>query len=284
MKPAFITNVLLVFIMVTAEAATPTYSTGGVDAYMPCGFPNLPWRVSSADAVAGWFNLAGFPAFSNWRNGDVWGNDFRNAGSPNDRDPGGGSDVPQIYLYAGHGTCQDPPGPTDPDFITPCGNIGGLDFDDIGANDKWGSQSGGSLQFLFLEASCPMDLISIGNNWFPVFRGLHVATGHSGTSTHDTYDSAQRPANFAVYTVGGGRIDLPFPFGVSLPLILYPPLSVGDAWMATGLQDVDESVCAVAIAAGETEADAVDRRENERLTDGRSDPIPNWFGWRWVCN
>lgn len=281
MRPGLITSVLLLFIAVAAEAATPTYSTGGVDVYVPCGAPNLQWRVSSANAVAAWFNIAGFPAVSNWRNGDVWGSDFRDAGTPNDRDSGGGSDLPQVYLYAGHGSCQDPPGPTDPDFITVCGNVG-PNFNDIGASAGWGSQSGGSLQFLFLDASCPMDLISIGNDWFPVFRGLHVATGHSGTVTHDTYDSQDRPASFAAYTVGGGEFDL---LGlVSVPMILYPPLSVGDAWMAAGLEDVDSGVCAVAIAAGETEADAIDRREHERLTDGRSDPIPNWFGWRWVCN
>jgi hypothetical protein len=126
-----------------------------------------------------------------------------------------------------------------------------------------------------------MDLISLGNDWFPVFRGLHVATGHSGTTAHDTYDSVDRTDVFATYLVGGGSLELPL---VSVPAILYPPLSVGDAWMTSGLLDVDSGVCAVAIAAGETEADAVDRREHERVTDGRSDPIPNWFGWRWVCN
>lgn len=282
MKSRFITSVLLLFVATAAGAATPTYSTGGVDVYTPCGVPNLPWRVLSANKVAGWFNVAGFPAVSNWRNGDVWGSDFRNTGAPDDREPGGGSDLPQIYFYAGHGTCQDPPGPTDPDYISVCSQVG-PDFNDIGATSGWGSQSGGNLQFLFLDASCPMDLISLGNEWFPVFRGLHVATGHSGTSSHDTLDSPDRSDVFATYAVGGGMFDL---YGlVSLPIILlYPPLSVGDAWMASGLMDVESEVCAVAIAAGETEADAIDRREHERVTDGRSDPIPNWFGWKWICN
>jgi len=29
--------------------------------------------------------------------------------------------------------------------------------------------------------------------------------------------------------------------------------------------------------------DAIDRREHERVTDNRSDPVPIWFAWRWNC-
>lgn len=278
MKRRLVVSVLLLFTAAAAEAATPNFSTGGVDAYMPCGFANLAWRNYSANLVAGWLNLSGFPAASNWRDGDVWGSDFRDGAGSNDADPAGGSDAPQIYFYAGHGTCQNPPAATDPDFITVCGNFGAPNFNDIGANAGWGSQSGGHLQFLMLDASCPMDLVSLENNWFPVFRGLHVATGHSGTASLDTRDSPFRSGNFIAYTIGAGSI-----FGLPFPVILFPPLSVGDAWMASGLQDVDPTVCAVAIAAGETRDDAIDRREHEHLTDGRSDPIPNWFAWRWVC-
>jgi len=54
--------------------------------------------------------------------------------------------------------------------------------------------------------------------------------------------------------------------------------------MSTGLTDVESGVCAVVIAAGETEAAAIDRREFEKITESRSDPPPNWFAWRWVCN
>jgi len=37
------------------------------------------------------------------------------------------------------------------------------------------------------------------------------------------------------------------------------------------------------IAAGNDRNDAIDRREHERVKDGRPDPTPNWFAWRWVC-
>ena len=278
MKRFFIFVVLL-FVPVVL-LAQPTYSTGGVNAYTPCGItPDLPWRILAADNAAGYFTAAHFPAVTNWRNGDVWGSDFRDGAGNNDADPSGGSDIPQIYLYAGHGTCQNPPVATDPDFITVCGNQGAPNFDDIGAFARWGSASGGRLQFLLLDASCPMDLVSIGNNWFPVFQGLHVATGHSGDAGHDTLDSPYRPAMFASFLVGG----IPGPFG-SVFGSIFPQVPVGMAWMATGLEDVQSGVCAVVIAAGPTEAECEDRRDNERLGDGRGDPTPNWFGWRWVCN
>ena len=62
-----------------------------------------------------------------------------------------------------------------------------------------------------------------------------------------------------------------------------PNLSVGDAWMTVGIDDVQNGCCAVVIAAGNNRNDAINRRENERVTDGMSDPTPNWFAWRWIC-
>ena len=114
-----------------------------------------------------------------------------------------------------------------------------------------------------------MDLVSIANSWFPVFRGLHVAVGHSGTSTSDALDSDVRGNGLAAFTSGW--------------LWLFPHLSVGDAWMAVGIDDVQVGCCAVALAAGNNRNDAIDRRENERVKDDRADPNPNWFAWRSVC-
>jgi len=116
-----------------------------------------------------------------------------------------------------------------------------------------------------------MDLISLAQNWFPVFAGLHVATGNSGTTSADTLDSSTRGSQFAARTAG-----LPGLLGW-----LYPQSSVGDAWMDTGTIDIQTGCSAVAIAAGTNRDDAIDRRENERVTDNRSDPVPNWFAWKW---
>ena len=240
------------------------FSTGAVRDYFPCGVsPNLPLTIPEAANFRTWYTLAGDTVLSRWENGDVWGSDFRDG---TDNDPGGGSDAPELYFYSGHGSCQNPPTATDPDFIVVCGNFGKPDVVDIGASSRWGN---GHLKFCFLDASCPMDLISLERNWFPAFVGLHVATGNSGTATADTLDSATRGSQFAAYSSGG--------------FLFFPYLSVGDAWMATGTIDVQASCCAVVIAAGADRNDAIDRRENERVHDNRPNPVPNWFAWKWVC-
>jgi hypothetical protein len=116
-----------------------------------------------------------------------------------------------------------------------------------------------------------MDLVSLANNWFPVFQGLHMATGHSGTSTADALDSSTRGSQLAARTAG-----LPFPLSW-----LFPNQSVGDAWMDVGTIDVQSGCSAVALAVGATEAEAIDRRENERVTDNRANPVANWAAWKW---
>jgi hypothetical protein len=242
------------------------YSTGAVRDYFPCGVgPDLPATIPEAAAFRTWYSLAGDTLVTRWENGNVWGADFRDG---TDTDPSGGSDLPEIYFYTGHGICQDPPSATDPDFIAVCGNFGKPDTTDIGAQSRWGNGPG-NLKFCFLDASCPMDLISLEHNWFPVFQGLHMATGHSGTRRADTLDSVTRGQMFAAYTSGG--------------LFFFPYLSVGDAWMLTGTIDIQSGCCAVAIAAGHDRNDAIDRREHERVHDNRPDPIPNWFAWKWAC-
>jgi Family of unknown function (DUF6345) len=242
------------------------YSTGAVDKYSPCGVgPDLPQTIPEAAAFRAFFNAAGDTIFTQWVNGDVWASDFRDG---TDTDPSGGSDVPDMYYYTGHGICQNPPVATDPDFIVVCGNFGKPDTTNIGASSRWGNPPG-NLKFCFLDASCPMDLVSLGNNWFPVFQGLHMATGNSGTAKSDTLDSVTRGQMFAAYCSGA--------------FFFFPHLSVGAAWMATGTIDVQSGCCAVAIAAGNDRNDAIDRRENEHVHDNRPNPIPNWFAWEWIC-
>jgi hypothetical protein len=242
------------------------YSTGAVRDYSPCGIsPDLPLTIPEAASFRTWYGLAGDTLFTRWENGDVWGSDFRDG---TDTDPSGGSDVPDIYFFTGHGICQNPPAAKDPDFVLVCGNFGKPDATDIGTSSRWGNPPG-NLKFCFLDASCPMDLVSLGRNWFPAFRGLHVATGNSGTSTSDTLDSVTRGAMFATYSSGA--------------LFFFPYLSVGDAWMATGTIEVQSGCCAVAIAAGHDRNDAIDRREHERVHDQRPNPAPNWFAWKWIC-
>jgi hypothetical protein len=243
------------------------YSTGAVSVYVAggCGGPDLPYSVGVASGFRTWYNLAGFEVFSQWNNGDVWGSDFRDG---TDMDASGGSDRPAVYFYNGHGICASTPNATTPDHIYVCGNYGKPNDTVIGTSSRWGN-NGGSLRFAFIDASCPMELSSLSNQWFPAFQGLHVATGHSGDTNHDTLNSPTRGSQFGLYTVG---------------FFFIPQLSVGDAWMNTGLIDVQSGVCAVAIAAGNDRNDAINRRENERVTSNWAAPTPNWFAWKWVCS
>jgi hypothetical protein len=248
------------------------YSTGAVDDYNArCGGTDLEHNIEQCANFRFWYDRTGrFQVFSRWENGDVWGSDFRDA-SGGDLEPNGGSDIPQIYFFSGHGSCQNPPGQTSPDFILVCGNFGKPDTTVIGTQCRWGNGPG-NLRFAFIDASCPMDLVSISNSWFPTFQGLHMAIGHSGTTNQDTLDSSDRGGQFAAYTVGG-----------SIFFITIPQLSVGDAWMTAGTVDIESGCCAVALAAGNDRTDAIDRCDNEKVDDNRSDPSPNWFAWKWIC-
>lgn len=265
--------VLFIGLLVLFSPATVfpqlRYSTGCVRDYIPngCPGPDLPATIPEGADFRVWYNMGGFSLFSAWNNGDVWGSDFRDAGN-GDLEPQGGSDMPEIYLYAGHGICQNPPNASSPDWIAVCGNFGTPNNTVIGDSSRWGDGPG-NLRFAFIDASCPMDLVSIANQWFPVFQGLHMAVGHSGTSTQDALDSPVRGNALAAYT--------------SDALWLIPHLSVGDAWMLVGTDDVQSGCCAVAIAAGINRDDAIDRRENEKVLDNRTDPTPNWFAWKWIC-
>lgn len=273
---------LLLLLWPSATRAQLRYSTGGVTNYpaATCGGPSLPLSVPEARDFQFWYNRAGMQNVTHWENGDVWGSDFRdaNGGANNDLDPSGGSDIAQAYFFTGHGICETAPvGATTGDFIVTCGNFGKPDTTRIQTSSRWGN-NGGQLRFMLIDASCPMDLPSITSEWFAPFQGLHVATGHSGDTNHDTLDSETRGSQFAAYTVGAS-ITI---FGIKFTL--FPQLSIGDAWMRTGLIDVQNQVCAVVAAAGDTEQDAINRRENEFVTSNWANPTNNWLAWRWVCN
>lgn len=282
MKQISICATLLLLFWPSASGAQVRYSTGGVSNYPanPCGGPNLPLSVPEARDFQFWYNRAGMTNVTRWENGDVWGSDFRDSsgGANNDRDASGGSDITQAYFFTGHGICETAPvGATTGDFIVTCGNFGTPDVDRIKNVSRWGN-NGGTLRFMLIDASCPMDLPSITSEWFAPFQGLHVATGHSGDTNHDTLDSESRGSQFAAYTVGASVTI----FGI--PFTLFPQLTVGNAWMTTGLIDVQSQVCAVVAASGNTAQDAVNHRDNEFVTSNFNNSGNTWLAWRWICN
>jgi hypothetical protein len=153
--------------------------------------------------------------------------------------------------------------------VITCGKFGKPDTVNIGMQSRFGNDDG-RLRFLFLDASCPMELASLTNTWFSVFQGLHVATGHSGTASADALDSQQRGDQLAAYTAG------------FVPGFNWLQLSIGRAWMRAGIIDIQSGCSAVVVAAGATREEAEDRRDNERVLDNRSAPGNTWLAWRWV--
>ena len=241
------------------------FSTGSVSTYVAggCGGPDLPASVPEARAFAAAFQTAGHQLVSHWEDANVWASDFRQQGS-GDLEPQGGSDLVELYYFSGHGICQDFPTATDPDFLVVCSTIGTPNEVNIGDQVRWGDRA---LQYAVIDASCPMDLVSIQNNWFPVFQGLHIALGHSGTTNADTYDTTSRGLQFALYAVGFG---------------FFPHYSVGDAWMNAATIDIQPGCSAVALAAGTSREDAIWHRDHETIGVHSLFNYPAaWFAWKW---
>jgi hypothetical protein len=138
-----------------------------------CGGPDLPLTIPEAADFRFFYDVADYSVFNRRKDGKVWGSDIRDAGA-GDLEPNGDSDVPHVYFLAGHGSCQNPPTATSPDFIVVCENFGTPNFVTIGTEYRWGNGAG-NLQFAFIDAGYPMDLVSSQNSRFPVFCGLHIA-------------------------------------------------------------------------------------------------------------
>lgn len=265
-------------------AAQINYDMGCVERYSDAsGFSssdNVSLTCDATDGFGFWFSFSwlGIPRAGNlrfyWHNTLVWPTDYR-------EDSFGGNDVVEsdwssadLAVFSGHGSCQNPPNSSSPDFlVTAKDGIGrSANFVNIRASLRLGEfpQSGvfgsnGNLNTLMINASCPMDLVSLTTQWWDVFQGLHVAMGHSGTSTQDNLDSSQK-----LPTVG---------------LFVGPmATSYRSAWMSAGLIDVQSGVCAVITATGRTESEAVSRRDSEKPAVRIGDALPaTWIAWRWTC-
>lgn len=268
-------------LVVPTLGHTTNYSMGCVEKYSDAGFPTSADVSLTCDATDGfdlWFNLFGSHARRfYWHNTLVWPRDYTE-----DSFAGGGDNIEidwssaDLNVFSGHGSCQNPPKATDPDFIVTAKAGANNNFVNIGASLRLGEFPGsgvfgqnGNLNTFMINASCPMDLASLTTEWWQVFQGLHLAMGHSGDSSHDNLDSSVK-----LPTVGMYLSPLPF-IGAS---------SYRTAWMSAGLIDVQSQVCAVITATGRTENEAVDRRDNETPTRRIGDAMPpTWIAWRWVC-
>jgi hypothetical protein len=263
------------------------YSMACVEKYSSAsGFSSGDDVSLTCDATDGfslWFNLFGGHSLRfYWHDTLVWPSDYT-------EDSLGGSDSVEVdwssadlAVFSGHGSCQNPPIATSPDFIVTAKNGIGRNANFVNIHDAMrlgefpGSGvfgSNGNLNTLMLNASCPMDLVSLTNQWWDVFQGLHIAMGHSGTTTGDNLDSSSKLPTVGMYL---GPF---FP-----PINFMGSSSYRTAWMSAGLIDVQSGVCAVITATGRTESEAVSRRDSETPTQRINDALPaTWIAWRWTC-
>jgi hypothetical protein len=279
MKKFSLMIVMTLLLLFGSSAFATNYSMGCVEKYSDAsGFTSSDDVSLTCDATDGfsfWFNLFGGHSLRfYWHNTLVWPSDYR-------EDSLGGNDVNEVdwssadlAVFSGHGSCQNPPTASSPDFIvTAKDGIGrSANFVNINASLRLGEFPGsgvfgsnGNLNTLMINASCPMDLVSLTTQWWSVFQGLHLAMGHSGDVNHDNLDSASKLPTVGMYLTTGN--------------------SYRTAWMSAGLIDVQSGVCAVITATGRTESEAVSRRDSETPTNRIGDAMPpTWIAWRWVCN
>jgi hypothetical protein len=283
--------VVLLMIAVNRSSAVNT-DMACVERYSAAGFPSSADVSLTCDATDGfwyWFGMFGGNALRfYWHDTLVWPSDYRE-----DSLAGGRDNVEvdwssaDLAVFSGHGSCQNPPNASSPDFIVTAqaGNPG--NFVDIGTNMRLGEFPGsgvfggnGNLNALIINASCPMDLTSLTNQWWNVFQGLHVAMGHSGDVNHDNLDSVDKLSAVGFYLAGVAFFSTPvgdFP-------VKGTESSYRTAWMSSGLVDVQSQTCAVITATGRSEAEAIERRDFETPTSGIADALPStWIAWRWVC-
>lgn len=276
--------VLLALLPDAQVQAQINFDMGCVERYSDAsGFTssdNVSLTCDATDGFAAWFRFALFGSIPKgnlrfyWHNTLVWPTDYR-------EDSFGGNDVAEsdwssadLAVFSGHGSCQNPPVSTSPDFIVTAKNgIGrSANFVNIHASLRLGEFPGsgvfgsnGNLNTLMINASCPMDLVSLTTQWWDVFQGLHLAMGHSGDASHDNLDSNQKLPTVGLFLGFLGS-------------------SYRTAWMSAGLIDVQSGVCAVITATGRTESEAVSRRDDERPLVRMADALPaTWIAWRWVC-
>lgn len=275
--PVLLLAGLFVFALGGRTRAT-NYSMACVEKYSDAGFPtsaNVTRTCDATDGFSAWFNNFGSHNLRfYWHDTLVWPRDYTE-----DSFSGGGDNIEidwssaDLAVFSGHGSCQNPPTASDPDFLVTA-KPGASNFVNIHSAMRLGEFPGsgvfgqnGNLNTLMINASCPMDLVSLTTQWWDTFQGSHLAMGHSGTSTHDNLDSDQK-----LPTVG---MFLSPSFGSN---------SYRTAWMSAGLIDVQSQVCAVITGTGRTEAEAVARRDSETPTNRIGDAMPpTWIAWRWTC-
>ena len=216
-----------------------------------CEQANLDYRDDHANGFFNNMGNHGHVKVFDWGNDNAWETDFRHPNS------GGDSlnwtDNVNFVFFSSHGgNWSDVMRIA---FATKTGKcLGETDEFRLGAKSlKW-------LALDCCDAVLNTDGSHIGSVWFPPMRGLHMVFGFIGLG-HDGY------------ITGGLGSDFGDDAGSAKPL--------SNAWLDRGYSwAYDDNP--IAIAAGATEAEAINRRENETINWRDYDvSSTNWLAWKY---
>jgi hypothetical protein len=213
----------------------------------PCANPDLSNRANDAEGFQNAMAAYGHTSVFDWGNDNAWETDFRSPASGGDSVDW--SDNVHFCYFADHGGNN--------------GTVFQIGFSAQhtncrGSSDTW--QLGAkSLKWIVFDA-CDLVLQADATNvseWFGPMQGVHMVFGFSGLG----YDDGGRGAAFG-NDAGSGAV-------------------LSNAWLADGVGS-DTRQTAIAIAAGVTQADAINRRDNETINWRDSDVTStNWLAWKW---
>lgn len=215
-----------------------------------CKQNNLSYRD---DRAVGFYNAMGNKGHDKifcWGNDNAWETDFRHP------DHGGNShawiDNVHFMFYSDHGGNWS--------------NTMHIAFSKahdscLGSSSQWklGTKS---LKWLVLDCcQCVLNTTAghLSAVWFPPAAGIHMIFGFVGNG-HDSSWTDDLGSDFGSDAGGGKRL--------------------ADAWLDRAYSFwLDDNP--IAIAYGSTQADAINRRENETINWRDSAVTPNWMAWKW---
>ena len=208
---------------------------------------NLGNRANVAQGFQQAMSAAGHPALFDWGDQNAWESDFR---SPADGgDALNWSDNVNFCYFADHGGNWS--------------NVFHIGFtaqhaNCLGSSDTW-KLGAKSLKWMVFD-TC--DLVLTTNvsdivEWFGPMQGVHIVFGFVNTA----YDDGGRGASFGADAAAGDGLS--------------------NAWLADAVAS-GGSQTAIAIAAGATQAEAINRRDNECIPWlGYNVSATHWLAWKW---
>ncbi len=221
-----------------------------------CGNVQLP---DADNDVYGFVDM--MTAFGNVRkfvfgNTSFWPDDMVDCSVSGGLDCSYGDNVTAIYLHS-HG------GSTSEAFRITTGTTRTIDGSSTCRSytyfnkKQWWKLGDRSLRYLFLVSCHSLELSDL-SHWDGVARGLHVITGGDG----DLFSTPGRGSSFALL--------LNFPFFRQ---------SIKNAWFSARNSGEE----AVVMAYGSSQADAINRRDNEKLGWSIAPVSPvAWRAWSWI--